>query len=289
MNRMDPAGGTLGIIAGGGELPLAIARAAEADGRTVFVLALSGMANPSDVAGFPHAFASLGELGKAIRVLKEAGCSEVTLAGKVARPEFSKLKLDPRGALALPRVMAAALKGDDALLRALVAIFEKEGMRVIGSADAACGLVAPLGPLGKFSPAPQHDADILHAIRVVVALGTLDIGQAAVVCEGLVLAVEAAEGTDAMLARVATLPGALRGTPKSPKGVLVKAAKPNQERRVDLPVIGVRTVELVSAAGLSGIAVEGGAALVMNRAQVTEAADRLGLFIFGFAPEDYPR
>jgi DUF1009 family protein len=286
---MEAPAGTLGIIAGGGELPIAIARAAQADGRAVFVLALAGMANPSDVAAFPHAFASLGELGKAIRLLKESGCTEVTLAGKVARPEFSKLKLDGRGALALPRVMAAALKGDDALLRALVAIFEKEGLRVIGSTDAACGLVSPLGVLGRFSPAPGQDADILHAIRVVAALGSLDIGQAAVVCEGLVLAVEAAEGTDAMLTRVAALPEALRGTSANRKGVLVKAAKPKQERRVDLPVIGVHTVELVAAAGLSGIAVEGGAALIVNRARVIETADRFGIFVYGFAPEEHPR
>jgi hypothetical protein len=286
---MDAPGGTLGIIAGGGDLPIAIARAAQADGRAVFVVALAGMASPADVAAFPHAFASLGELGKAIGLLKQAACSEVTLAGKVARPEFSKLRLDARGALALPKVMAAAIKGDDALLRSLVTILEKEGMHVIGSTDAACGLVASLGPLGKLAPTQDHDRDITHAIRVVAALGALDIGQAAIVCDGLVLAVEAAEGTDAMLARVANLPEALRGTRDNRKGVMVKAPKPNQERRVDLPVIGVRTVELASAAGLSGIAVEGGAALIVNRARVTETADRLGLFIYGFAPEDYAR
>jgi hypothetical protein len=286
---MNAERGTLGIIAGGGELPIAIARAAEADGRAVFMLALAGMAAQADVAPFPHAFASLGELGKAIRLLKDAGCRDVTLAGKVARPEFSKLKLDARGALALPRVMAAAIKGDDALLRSLVSIFEKEGMRVIGSTDAACALVAPLGPLGKLAPAEDDDGDILHAIKVVAALGALDIGQAAVVCQGLVLAVEAAEGTDAMLTRVAALPKALRGTPEDRKGVLVKAAKPNQERRVDLPVIGVRTVELASATGLSGIAIEGAAALIVDRDRVIQAADRLGIFVFGFAPEDYPR
>ena len=281
--------GTLGIIAGGGDLPIAIARAAEADGRAIFVVALSGMADTADVAAFPHAFASLGELGKAIRLLKEAGCSEVTLAGKVARPEFSKLKLDARGALALPKVMAAALKGDDALLRSMVDIFEKEGMRVVGSADAAQGLVAPLGPLGKLAPTRQHDDDIRYAIRVVRALGSLDIGQAAIVCEGLVLAVEAAEGTDAMLARAAQLPEALRGTQSARKGVMVKAPKPGQERRVDLPVVGVRTVELAAAAGLAGIAVEAGAALIVNGARMAETADRLGLFVFGFAPWDYPQ
>jgi DUF1009 family protein len=286
---MAAPGGTLGIIAGGGELPIAIAQAAQDRGRTIFVVALDGMARASDVDKFPHSFVSLGELGKAINLLQHAGCDEVTLAGKVARPEFTKLKLDARGALALPRIMAAALKGDDALLRALLAIFEKEGMRVIGSAQAARDLLAPFGPLGRLEPSPEDDRDILHAIRVVAALGALDIGQAAVVCQGLVLAVEAAEGTDAMLARIATLPMAVRGTPANRKGVMTKAAKPHQERRVDLPVIGVRTVELAAEAGLSGIALEGGAALIMGRARVVETADRCGIFVYGFAPEDYKR
>ncbi len=284
--RSSANSATLGIIAGGGELPLAIARASVAVGRRVFVLALEGMAKPAEVAPFPHAFVSIGELGKAIRLLKDAGCSEVTMAGKVARPEFSKLKLDTRGALALPKIIAAAARGDDALLRSLLAIFEKEGMRVIGSADAADALLVPSGPLGKIAPGPDDEADIAYAIQVVAAMGALDIGQAAVVCKGLVLAVEAAEGTDAMLARVATLPEALRGTQGSRKGVLVKAAKPHQERRVDLPVIGVRTIEFAAAAGLAGLAVEAGAALIMDRAQVVKTADRLGLFAYGFAPED---
>lgn len=281
--------GTLGIIAGGGELPIAIAQAAQDHGRAIFVVALDGMARASDVDSFPHGFVSLGELGKAITLLQHAGCDEVTLAGKVARPDFTKLKLDARGALALPRIMAAALKGDDALLRALLAIFEKEGMRVIGSAQAARDLLAPFGSLGRLEPSPEDNGDIVHAIRVVAALGALDIGQAAVVCQGLVLAVEAAEGTDAMLARVANLPIAVRGTPDNRKGVMAKATKPHQERRVDLPVIGVRTVELAAEAGLSGIAVEGGAALIMGRARVVETADRCGIFVHGFAPEAYKR
>ena len=286
---MAGPGGTLGIIAGGGELPIAIAQAAQDHGRAIFVVALDGMARPSDVDPFPHGFVSLGQLGKAIKLLQHAGCDEVTLAGKVARPDFTKLKLDARGALALPRIMAAALKGDDALLRALLAIFEKEGMRAIGSTQAAPGLLAPFGSLGGLEPSPEDNRDIVHAIRVVAALGALDIGQAAVVCQGLVLAVEAAEGTDAMLARIANLPMAVRGTPAKRKGVMAKAAKPHQERRVDLPVIGVRTVELAAEAGLSGIAVEAGAALIMGRARVVETADRHGIFVHGFAPEDYKR
>jgi DUF1009 family protein len=247
------------------------------------------MANPNEVSPFPHGWASLGEIGKAIKLLKQAGCSELTMAGKVPRPEFTKLKLDARGALALPRVIAAAMKGDDALHRTMMLIFEKEGMRVIGPAEAARDLLAPLGAIGRLEPTQDEDADILQGIRVALGLGALDVGQAAVVCQGLVLAVEAAEGTDAMLSRVASLPEALRGTAENRRGVLVKAAKPHQERRMDLPAIGVHTVELAAEAGLSGIAVEGGGALIVNRAAVADTADRLGVFIYGFAPEDYPR
>ena len=282
-------GNTLGIIAGSGKLPLAVAEAARNGGRNVFVLALEGMASPDEVSLFPHGWASLGEIGKAIKLLKQAGCSELTMAGKVPRPEFTKLKLDARGALALPRVIAAAMKGDDALHRTMMLIFEREGMRVIGPDEAARDLLAPFGPIGRLEPTQDEDADILQGIRVALGLGALDVGQAAVVCQGLVLAVEAAEGTDAMLGRVASLPEALRGTSENRRGVLVKAAKPHQERRMDLPAIGVRTVELASEAHLSGIAVEGGGALIVNRAAVADTADRLGVFVYGFAPEDYPR
>lgn len=282
------AGDTLGIVAGGGELPLAIAQAAAADGRAVFIVGLEGMAAAQDIGDFPHAFASIGEFGKVIKLLKDAHCSEVTMAGQVPRPQFNAMKVDARAALALPRIIAAARKGDDALLRLVLSLFEKEGFRVIGSADAAHDLLAPAGPLGDLEPTEDEAADIARAVHVVRALGALDIGQAAVVCQGVVLAVEAAEGTDAMLRRVAGLPQALRGTNDDPRGVLVKAVKPAQERRVDLPVIGARTVELVAQAGLAGIAVEAGAALIVNRRAIAEAADTAGIFLYGFMPGEYP-
>src|ERR1700680_3964524 len=240
---MTIPGETLGIIAGAGDLPITMARAVQDAGRAVFVLALRGLTSTGDVEKFHHAWVSLGELGKAIKLLKDAGCSEITVAGKGGPPEFSKLKLDSAGVLSLPPGAAAAAKGDDALLRTILRIFEKEGMRVIGSGDVVRDLLALTGALGRLQPNEREAADILQAVRVIAALGALDIGQAAVVCGGLVLAVEAAEGTDAMLARVASLPAALRGTEGNRKGVLVKAAKPNQERRMDLLVIGVGTVE----------------------------------------------
>ena len=282
---MAPAG-PLGIIAGAGELPVVIARTLREDGRPIFVLALDSIADAQAVDEFPHAWASLGDVGTAVRLLKQAGCSEVTLAGRVARPDFSKLKLDVLGAQYMARILAAALKGDDALLRAVVLIFEKQGFRVTGTSDITRGLLAPAGALGRFEPGPEELPDIRHGFRVVNALGVLDVGQAAVVAGGLVLAVEAAEGTDAMLKRVAELPPTLRGSMTARRGVLVKAVKPHQERRVDLPVIGTRTIELASAAGLAGVAVQSEAVLILNRPRVIELADNAGLFVHGMPEPD---
>lgn len=280
--------GTLGIIACGGELPIAIAESAREAGRKVFLLAMQGLAAAEDVKPFPHAWGSFGEVGKGLKALHEAGVTDLTLAGKVVRPEWNAIKIDARGALYLPKVIAAAFKGDDALLRSLVAFFEKEGFRVIGTAEAAPDLIMPKGKLGRHAPTQAQIDDIAHGVKVARALGALDIGQAVAICNGLVLALEAAEGTDAMIARVADLPASARGTPSAPRGVLVKVPKPNQERRVDLPVIGMHTVERAAAAGLAGIAVEAGAALLMHRAKTIATADRLGLFLLGIEPGAYP-
>jgi DUF1009 family protein len=198
------------------------------------------------------------------------------------------LKIDARAAMALPKLLAAARKGDDAVLRAILALMEREGFRVIGTAEAAPGLLAPRGPLGAHAPSELDRQDLAQAFRIVRAMGEHDIGQAAVVCDGLVLAVEAAEGTDEMIRRVATLPNAIRGTAERRRGVLVKAPKPRQERRIDLPVIGARTVELVAAAGLAGIGLEADSALVMNRTDVVKGANGAGIFVCGFGPADLP-
>jgi len=272
----------LGIIAGGGELPLAIAESVRDSGRDLFVLALPGA--DEGLTQFPGKGAGIGELGKSLSLLKENGCDAVTFAGRVARPDWRSLKLDARGALALPKVAAAALKGDDALMRAVLSVFEKEGFRVVGTAEAAPGLLAASGVYGRHAPDAQARDDIALARTVVRRLGDLDIGQAAAVADGLVLAVEAAEGTDAMLQRLPQLSKNIRGTAEKRRGVLVKAPKPSQDRRIDLPVIGVRTIELAAAGGLAGVAVEAGAALIMRKAKIVETADALGLFVMAFNP-----
>src|SRR5580658_3225737 len=221
---------TLGIFAGGGDLPLAIAESAQEAGRPVFLLGLKGSAGP-EIERFPHDCIAMGETGRAFKLLHTPNCGDLLLACRVARPKFSEIKLDAKSVMALPKILNAARKGDDALLRAVVAMFEADGFRMVGVADAAPGLLAKEGVLGKVRPSALHETDIALAAEAVRRLGALDIGQAAVVCEGLVLAVEAAEGTDAMIARVGSLPEAIRGTSAKRRGVLVKALKPAQDRK----------------------------------------------------------
>lgn len=283
-----PPSDPLGIIAGAGELPLAIARTLREDGRPVFVLALDGIADAQAFNEFPHACVSLASVGAAVQLLRQAGCSHVTLAGKVVRPDFSKLKLDDLGAQYIAPILAAARQGDDALLRAVMSMFEKQGFLVTGTSDITRVLLAPPGALGRFEPGAEVLPDIRYGFRVVSTLGALDIGQAAAVAGGLVLAVEAAEGTDAMLMRIADLPRALRGSMTARRGVLVKALKPHQDKRVDLPVIGARTVELASTAGLAGIALQSEGVLILNRPRVIELADNAGLFVYGVQKAEIP-
>jgi hypothetical protein len=272
------------LIAGGGELPRAVAEAARSAGRSVFVVPLVGSVNGDWVKDFPHEFLSPGEPGRIIKALKGAGAADVLLAGRVDRPKFNEMKLDAKGVMLLPKAIAAAKKGDDALLRFIVGICEDAGLNAVSIAEAAPALVADEGVLGAVQPSDEHKADIQQAFKIVHALGALDVGQAAVVCEGLALSVEAAEGTDAMLARIGTLRESLRGTTGRNRGVLVKALKPTQDAKTDMPVVGVETVKNAAAVHLAGIALEAGAALILDKRAVAAEADRLGLFVIGVKP-----
>lgn len=266
--------GRLGIIAGAGELPKRIATHAVATGREVFILGLRGFADPALIAEFSGAEAAMGEIGKGIRLLEGAGCKEVVFAGAIQRPDLSALKFDMRGAALIPQLAAAAGKGDDALLRVVLNAFEKAGFTVIGADDVLGSLLAPTGPLGSRSPRETDWPDIRAASIAALEVGVQDVAQGAIARDGVVIAREARDGTDAMLGRLPPSDACA--------GVLVKRPKPQQERRIDLPTIGVRTVEGVARAGLAGIAVEAGAALVIDQPQVAAAADRLGVFVYGF-------
>jgi DUF1009 family protein len=272
--------GKLGLIAGGGALPVSVAARCEAEGRPVFVVRLAGFADPH-LAHYPGIDAGMAEIGKILSAMKKAGCQVVCMAGIVSRPDFKTLKPDFKGATLLPGIIAAATKGDDALLRKILSVFEAEGFAVEGADDILGGETLPKGALGAVSPDAGQMSDLKKALHVAEKSGELDIGQGAVVCDGLVLAVEAQEGTDAMLARVAGLPGDLRGAPSDRKGALGKAPKPIQDMRVDMPVIGARTVEMAAAAGLAGIGGLAGKLILIDRAAIIEAADRLGLYVWG--------
>ncbi len=276
--------GKLALIAGGGALPLSVAARCEAEGRPVFVVRLAGFADPH-LAHYPGLDAGMAEIGRILTAMKKADCRAVCLAGIVNRPDFRTLKPDFKGATLLPGIVKAATQGDDALLRKILSIFEGEGFAVEGADDILGGETLPAGALGAVEPTADQLADLRKALHVAEKSGELDIGQGAVVCEGLVLAVEAQEGTDAMLMRVASLPGDLRGSAVDRKGALGKAPKPIQDLRVDMPVIGARTVELAAAAGLAGIGGMAGKLIVIDRPAIVEAADRLGLYVWGEAAE----
>ncbi len=268
--------GRLGIVAGSGDLPRRVRDAATAAGRSVFVLALKDFAEPSVVDGTPHGWVRLGAGGEGLQLLRDNGVTELVLAGGVRRPSLLSLRPDLRTAKFFTKVGMRAL-GDDSLLSAIVKEFEIEGFTVVGADAILATAVATSGVLGHIAPDDQAQQDIARGVTVAGALGGLDIGQAVIVQQGVVLGVEAAEGTEELIARCKSL--ALDG----PGGVLVKLAKPQQERRVDLPTIGARTVDQAAAAGLRGIAFGAGAALIIDRADTIAAADKQGLFLFGVA------
>lgn len=270
----------LGLIAGGGGLPVELARTCVQAGRPVFVIRIRGMADEA-LQAFPGADVGLAQFGGMLAALRKAGCESICFAGIVQRPDFSKLTPDLRALKSLPTVIAAAKQGDDALLRTLLGEFEKEGFRVEGAHEVSAGLTLGEGVLGSVQPSSAHRADIDKAAAVARHLGEMDIGQAAVVCDGLVLAVEAQEGTDAMLTRCAGLADDIRGSRTAPRGVLAKMPKPVQDLRVDLPTVGVRTIELAAEAGLAGVVGQAGGLLLVDRGATKAAADRLGLFILG--------
>lgn len=272
----------LGLIAGGGALPVSVAARCEAEGRPVFLVRLAGFAD-AHLARYPGIEAGIAEFGKILSALKKAGCTGVCFAGTVTRPDFKTLKPDLRGATLLPGIIAAATKGDDALLRKILSVFEGEGYVIEGADDILGGETLPGGALGAIRPTEAQLADLRKALHVAEKAGELDIGQGAVVCDGLVLAVEAQEGTDAMLVRVAGLPADLRGSAADRKGALGKAPKPIQDLRVDMPVMGARTIEMAAAAGLAGVGGVAGKLILIDKAGLIEAADRAGLFVWGEA------
>lgn len=264
----------LGILAGGGGLPGRLIEACRERKRDVFVVAFEGAADPGPISSVPHEWVRLGAVGQTIDLLHRSGSQEVVLAGPVRRPSLTSLRPDGRGLRLLSRLAGGSL-GDDRLLTLVVSELEGEGFRVVGVDDILADLLALPGPIGRHRPDANALSDIELGARVARSLGAHDVGQAVVVQQGVVIGVEAVEGTDAMLARCAGLLQDGSG------GVLVKVKKPDQERRADLPCIGPQTVRACSEAGIRGITVEARGALIIERPLVAATADAANLFVVG--------
>jgi DUF1009 family protein len=275
------SGGPLAVICGGGSFPAALADAVAARGRRPVMFGIRGWADPKVVERYAHHWIAIGQAGRFFRLAKAENCREVLFIGTVLRPPIAQLRLDWYTILLMPRVIRFFRGGDDKLLSGVAGVAESGGLRVVGVKDVAPELFVPEGVLGRHRPSERDREDIQRALKVIAALGPFDVGQAAVVANGNVLAVEAAEGTDHMLNRIAELRRFGRVTSPPGVGVLVKAPKPGQDRRFDLPSIGPRTIEHVARAGLAGLAVAAGSTMVAEPEQVIATADRDKVFVVG--------
>lgn len=282
-----PPNARVGIIAGGGKLPIDVANGLSELGRKPFILMVQGEASPESALGqFEHEVLALENLGSLVGILKRRGVTHVVLAGEIKRrPRLGGMRFN-LGLLAIvPLVISALARGDDGLLKVVVRGLEARGFTVVGAHQIVPNLTASEGALTRLAPSKADWKDIEAAHEAAIAIGTLDIGQGAVAIGGRAIALEGIEGTDGLLARVKELRGHGRLAGKT-GGVLVKCAKPGQELRVDLPSIGVQTVEGAHAAGLAGIAVEAGRSLILDAAEVIARADALGLFVVGLAGKE---
>jgi UDP-2,3-diacylglucosamine hydrolase len=271
----------LAMIVGGGSIPAAVAEAVMRRGRRVVLLPVRGWADPAAVEAYSHHWIALVQAGRLERLLRAEGCRDVVFIGSAVRPPFRSLRIDWGTLRWLARIARGYRGGDNHLLSGLAQIFEESGFRIVGAHEVAPEILMPEGLVGQIAPSERDRADITRALSLLAAIGPFDVGQAAVVADNNVLAIEAVEGTDSMLVHIADLRERGRISTAKGIGVLVKAPKPHQDRRFDLPAIGPRTVEGVARAGLAGIAVVAGGAIIAEPAAVAVAADKAGVFVVG--------
>ena len=272
----------IGILAGGGGLPVAVAQSILQSGRDVFLIGIDGEAEPS-IEQFPHTWSNMGSVGRMVQQFRQHGCQEVVIVGSVKRPDIAKLRPDLGFVTNFPAIVRLLFGGDNSVLSRVVRFFEGKGFIVRGAHEVAPDLVAHDGVIGRVSPDSQAREDIASGLSLITKLGPLDVGQAVIISQGRVLAIEGAEGTDRMLERCAAKRDGIAAAEalQTSTGVLVKRPKPGQELRVDMPTIGPRTVQLAAEAGLSGLAVLSGHVLVAEIDQLKEIADGHEIFVTG--------
>ncbi|MCI4666115.1 MAG: UDP-2,3-diacylglucosamine diphosphatase LpxI [Neomegalonema sp.] len=277
--------GALGVIAGRGALPRLVAEAEHRRGGNVFVIALRGFAE-GWTERFPSAVAGLGQVGRIFSLLKAAGCDRVCFAGGLQRPSLFNLRFDFTALRVAPMMARLLRKGDDGLLRGLAAIFESRGYQMVGAHELLGDLVAPQGRLGARAPSHRDLEDAARAADIVAALGRVDVGQGAIVAHGRCLAVETVQGTDAMLR--ALVGDKRRAGAPIPSGVLLKAPKPGQDMRMDMPAVGPDTMLRAKEAGLNGVVVAAGGVIILDIAATAAAADKANIFLYGWEPAAEP-
>jgi len=282
-DRAGEVSSPVGLIAAGGAMPFAVAESLMARGIKPVLFALRGVCDQQRVAPFRHHWISVGQLGRATRLFRAEGCRDLVFIGSLVRPALSEIRLDWGTLRVLKQVWAAFRGGDDHLLSGIGRVLERDGFRMVGISEVAPDLLVPDGHLTQMIPDASAAADIARGQDVLRALGPFDVGQAAVVIDGHVVAIEDIEGTDGLLARIRELRAAGRIRAAAGRGVLVKGPKSGQDLRFDLPTIGPRTVEAAAAAGLAGIAVAAGKTLSAEPQAMIQAADAKCLFIVGVA------
>jgi DUF1009 family protein len=280
-DRLIAASSPIGLIAAGGMMPFAVADSLVARGGNPVLFALKGACDPVAVARFRHHWISVGQIGRAIKLFRAENCRDLVFIGSIVRPALSEIRLDWGTLRVMARLWAAFRGGDDHLLSGIGRILEQDGFRMVGIKEVAPDLLVPEGCLTRKAGDDAAAADIARGREVLRALSPFDIGQAAVVIDGHVVAVEDIEGTDGLLARVARLRQEGRIRAKAGRGVLVKAPKSGQDLRFDLPTVGPRTIEGAATAGLAGIAVVAGNTIVVEPQAMIAAADAAGLFVTG--------
>ncbi|MBD3679293.1 MAG: UDP-2,3-diacylglucosamine diphosphatase LpxI [Rhodobacteraceae bacterium] len=264
----------LALIAGEGRLPVLLAEHLAAQGRAFQLCELEGFPAENPTGAEVIRF-RVERLGSFLSTLKKRGVTEVCFAGRVQRPKLDPKKVDLATMPLVPRMLSAIKAGDDGALRQVIAIFEGAGLSVIGAHDILPDLLPPVGNLTSQRPDDRARKDATRGAAIVAAMGVADVGQSCVVAAGQALAIEALPGTDRMLAALAA---DRDGLPDG--GIFFKAPKPSQDRRVDLPVIGPATIRAAAKARLTGVVIEAGGVMVLDRDDTVAAAEEAGLFLW---------
>jgi len=281
MTVQPPLSSSVGVIAGAGGLPFAVASSLQARGIRPVVFGVRGFCDQSRIAGYDHHWVALGQVGRLTRLLRAEQCRDVVFIGALVRPALSEIRLDFGTLRVIPQIASALRGGDDHLLTGVARIFEAHGFRLLGIQDVAPDLIMPAGALGRVLPDADATADIDRGLMALHAIGPWDIGQALVIIDGHIVGVEDIEGTDGLLARISRLREQGRIRAARGRGVLVKAPKATQDLRFDLPTLGPKTIEGAVAAGLRGVAIVAGKAIVAEPQLIVGVADKADVFVVG--------